>query len=1848
MIEIGSILEDRYEILDSIGQGSFCAVYKAMDKKHSEVVALKLLDRKFQRKSLENIIRFRREAQTLSRLRHKNLVKFLGFGENSENSYILLEFLEGTSLDKQINIGGELQKDILLVLHILSCVAEGLEYTHRQGILHRDIKPTNIMLVNSNGNGQPQGKTGLPAVKIFDFGLSRLIDYFRCEYNSGIAGTLFYMAPECAGIFQKPIDQRADLYSLGILGYELLAGERPYGGPEAGILLQQHLTRVPPPLSHINPCVPTALSQIIARLMAKAPEERYPSAGSLLIDLRALGDSLSRGEKGFQLPASPAAEVVEPKAQVPFVERSREMAAMKKLLTETHQGRGRLTFISGDAGIGKTRLAEEFRTHVLAGEGTFLYGKCDQYRSQVPYQPFNDILDDLAIQAGRWPYQNFKEWRERTITSLAKHPGLLHQLVPDLKSGKEMNSGQSEVTPVRESEGYQYGLCRVFELLPESRSPVVLVLDDLQWAQEETYEVLMMLRERIDDLPVLIIGLYREKEFHKNSKSLNYLQLIRNRFPETDISSLKALSPEGVRFLTREFIGCADQGFRPLYSNIYRISRGNPFFVHEILQTLFESGAFKSPLPGGSCQYDPEKYHENMLPDSLLSIILNRLEQPSQPARATLSIAAVLGRQFDFERLLAVSSLKEYELMDHLDELARFQFIEETQIGTQTSFRFPYDKIRHTVYEQIPLVERQAIHEKAGQVLEKGIDSALSNTIFDLAHHFSHGLDAAKAMRYLIAAGDQAYSQAAYRETAAFYAEAWKRHDDRSSETFLYLTDQLLELYPFLGEYDDALAVYKAGGTLPESRLDRARMERKISSVFVMKGEFFKAVGHLETALALLGKRHFKKRWAIFLSILFQLCLRLLPKWPFSFQKRLQRATRKQPLFAELCRIYRNLSLVCLLDDTAGLIEASLLKLRYAGKSGDIVLVVESYMFEAIALATTGRFNKARKYSKKILSFQELQVDSDHPYFKLSAAYIITMSGAMIDFFQGRLKEAEEKFEQAIPEIEKVEAQWELNSLYMNFALLLVLKGRFSTALEYFQKIEARLARGGSYFEQLSALIGMSVTYAEQGNLDKAHIYLEKTKGSCSRIPYPFFKALFHQAEAIYNVARGEFAQAFESMEQAILNIKKRPLYSYHTVQSLLFRILFLQESLISTASPVEKKAGLKRVARLLWASRPLVNAFPLLAANWRLCRGIYLAQTGKVPKALRIFKSGARQLEAAGALQLLGHTYAPFSKLLAVSGYKEDAEYYQNCYGRIQELLFSEKYHGEPEEALTTPAPALGSESPHESSVPEPLAGAPAFPLGFNKLDTLMEVNRLVTASLELKQVLERIIDLSMTTLGAERGFLMLYRKGSSFLSSRGADDAGSSLKVFLARNMDQTALEQEAFAFSRSVVQMVEKTGEAVVITDAQKDSRFQDAESVILQDLRSILCVPLIDQEQLIGLVYLDNHLVAHLFTTEDLALLKSLASSAVIAINNALAYEKICRQRDRIQHQHDEIQILKQKLQDEVDYLSEEISAEHNFEEMVGGSPAMQRVFSFIDKAAPLQQSVLIQGETGTGKELVARAIHRRSPRGDKPMIKVNCAAIPEGLLESEMFGYEKGAFTGAVKTKAGRFELADGGTLFLDEIGEMSPALQAKLLQVLESWEFERIGGLCTQKVNIRLITATNRDLKTEIKEGRFREDLYHRLNVLPLSLPPLRERGDDVLLLLTYFIERLSKKFNKHVKTIDKSGIEAARGYHWPGNVRELEHLVERAMSLSDSACLKLEPMLLSSNGPATEGLDRSAEGLDFVPGGFQESLDNYKRKLVQEAMRRTGGTKKEAARLLGLSPSNFSHLLNKLEKNKD
>jgi transcriptional regulator with GAF, ATPase, and Fis domain len=519
----------------------------------------------------------------------------------------------------------------------------------------------------------------------------------------------------------------------------------------------------------------------------------------------------------------------------------------------------------------------------------------------------------------------------------------------------------------------------------------------------------------------------------------------------------------------------------------------------------------------------------------------------------------------------------------------------------------------------------------------------------------------------------------------------------------------------------------------------------------------------------------------------------------------------------------------------------------------------------------------------------------------------------------------------------------------------------------------------------------------------------------------------------------------------------------------------------------------------------------------------------------------------------------------------------------------------------------------------------------------TVLKVAQAITIEIELDSLLHRLITLAVENAGAQRGVFLQQHDGGLVVEVE-ADADPEQVTVKQA-----TPLEQ-ADGLSHSVVRYVQRTGHDVVIGNATADERFAGDPYINRTRSKSILCVPVGHQGRLGGILYLENNLTAEAFTPARLEMMRTLAAQAAISLENARLYETMKTEVNRrksaeqaLRVAMSELEGLKNRLEVENVYLQEEIRTQHNFNEIVGNSPALLEALRKVERVASTESTVLIVGETGSGKELFARAVHNRSRRNDRPLVKVNCGAIAPGLVESELFGHVKGAFTGAIEKRIGRFEVANGGTIFLDEVGELPLEAQVKLLRVLQEQEFEPVGSSRTVRVNIRVIAATNRNLEQAVQEGKFRADLLYRLNVFPIEVPPLRARLSDIRLLVGFFAAGLARKLGKPVQGFNARSMERILGYSWPGNVRELQNVVERAAILAHGPVLDVEGTFLGTSSTTTG---------DVTATPPAETLDDVQRLHILTVLKTTGGIvegARGAATVLGLHPNTLRSRMKRL-----
>src|SRR5450432_3634454 len=458
------------------------------------------------------------------------------------------------------------------------------------------------------------------------------------------------------------------------------------------------------------------------------------------------------------------------------------------------------------------------------------------------------------------------------------------------------------------------------------------------------------------------------------------------------------------------------------------------------------------------------------------------------------------------------------------------------------------------------------------------------------------------------------------------------------------------------------------------------------------------------------------------------------------------------------------------------------------------------------------------------------------------------------------------------------------------------------------------------------------------------------------------------------------------------------------------------------------------------------------------------------------------------------------------------------------------------------------------------------------------------------IDELLDTMLDDIIELTGADKGVILLTEPEEA--------SAEKKIAVRALRNVSRESITDGRGGVSDSIARTVLKTAKPIIVSDALADTTFGESESVVALQLSSVMCAPMLSQGEVIGALYVGNDRVKHLFERPQLDMLTIYGAQASLILQNAMLLSALRADKEK---------------------LSQELS-DKRFGEIIGSCPSMMEVFCFVNDAATTDISVLITGETGTGKELITRELHRRSQRVSGPFVTINCGAIPENLIESELFGHVRGAFTGAIASRAGKFQQADGGTLFLDEIGELPLGMQVKLLRALQERVVFRVGDSKPEKVDIRIVAATNRVLEEEIRAGRFREDLYYRLNVVNLFLPPLRERGDDVLIIARALLSKHSEELGRHVQGLTPQALAAIKKSPWPGNIRQLENRIKKALVLCD--CTLLPPEDLD--------LGKEAESL-ILP--LEKAKEEFQRKYVLDVLERNNGNRTQTARDLGVDP---------------
>lgn len=907
-----------------------------------------------------------------------------------------------------------------------------------------------------------------------------------------------------------------------------------------------------------------------------------------------------------------------------------------------------------------------------------------------------------------------------------------------------------------------------------------------------------------------------------------------------------------------------------------------------------------------------------------------------------------------------------------------------------------------------------------------------------------------------------------------------------------------------------------------------------------------------------------------------------------------------------------------------------------------------SYYCIAKVYQAKGELDRALSYAEKSLQLRrDIGEKTGIAHSKMQIAELLLI--------RGQLKEALENCDEGADDFEILENNWGLLASREVKARILMLLGEFDESTEILEEVMTQARQG-----QEAALMGKALYHLGQIAIERADLRLAEQR--------------LDRAEAIFrkNNHRRQLTELLLEKCRLYLGLQNHELASSHLelayslleelgIRDLIPLYFLLRGRCETEGTSSDTERGRKFLERAAIEAREA----GLPDTEWKIhCRLGQLAKELQRPnealehnqKALALLESMVRNMPE----EVRPHYFDPPHRQLVL------------------------KHAGSPDDA--SPSAETASESAPSAAVAPSRASDDARGDRLRlqtevhelkdlnrRLLKLQEINKAINSELDLHRLLEKILDAVLDLMDAERGYLILLDQTSDSSEGSESDSNGSSPleSVSVARNMERENIKNPETKISRSIANEVIHTGKPVLTTNAVSDDRFIESRSVRDLQLLSVLCVPLRSQKKILGAVYLDNRHRRHAFKDTDLALLETFSDQATTAIENARLSEEIQSRNVELTELNEQMETLNQRLLNQVHARTSELEVTREnlrqqlskyeshlrFHNIIGKTSRMQQIFQVLERIAPTTLPVLIQGGSGTGKELVARAIYANSSRKDKRFISENCGAISESLLESELFGHVRGAFTGATAERKGLFEIASGGTLFLDEVGEMSLGMQTKLLRVLEESELRRVGDKKTVKIDVRVISASNRDLLQLVEEGKFREDLYYRLNGVRIDLPGLRERREDIPLLVQHFLDEIARQSNLPKKQISQEALLLLVNHAWPGNVRELKHFLERTALLLEGDTIHVEDCHLdphrsraeaspSGDGAVAEG-QPPEEFQALLEQPLRDARDEFVKFYVKTCYSSNDFNATQAARACGMSRESFHRFLRKYDIKK-
>jgi PAS domain S-box-containing protein len=2232
--------------------------------------------------------------QSLRRLEHEYSLeaeldeawaaKPLAVTRHEGRTFLILEDPGGEPLDRilQRDLVGNLGQplDLTRFLHIAVGLAKVLGQVHRQGIIHKDIKPANVLVDDADN------------VWLTGFGIASQLPHERQAPAPPeiIAGTLAYMAPEQTGRMNRSIDTRSDLYSLGITLYQMLTGHLPFDAADPLEWVHCHIARQPTPPDE-RVAAPELLSGIVMKLLAKNVEERYQTAFGVEADLRTcLAKWELHGQvDGFQLGAhdSPDRLMIPEKLYGREREVNALLAAFDRVVAE---GITELVLVSGYSGVGKSSVVNELHKALVPPRGLFATVKFDQYKRDIPYatlaQAFQTLIRQILVKSEA----EVEKWRSKLQGALGANGQLIINLIPEMEFIVGKQPPIPDLPPKDAHNRFQLAFRRFLGVFARQEHPLTLFLDDLQWLDRATLDLLEHLATDPELRHLLLVGAYRNNEVSASHPLMRTLEAIRKAGTRVEEIVLTPLELDDVNGLVSDAVHCELERARPLAQLVQEKTGGNPFFVIQFLTALAEEGLLRFDPDAAAWIWVLARIRAKGYSDNVVDLMVERLKRLSAPTQEVLKHLACMGNVSGVSSLALVHGKTEEAVHKTLLEAVRAGLV----FQQESSYKFMHDRIQQAAYSLIPDEQRANMHLSMGRILLASMpEDERAEHLFDLANQFNRGaallVDQSEKVQVAtinLRAGRNAYASAAYASARTYFSAGMALFEESDwVSQYALMFDLWLECTEctFLsGDLERAQQMIVDLLERATSKVDEAAVHHLKVQLQVAKTEYAQAVESGLTCLLLFGidlpaHPNWGRVQAEYDEIWHQLGERpieSLIELPLTSDPEVQAAMRLLSILFD-ATYFTDFHLFCLLQCRTVNISLQL------GMSG-----AAAHAYGGLGYFLGPVFHHYRDGYR----FAKLSCDlaEKHGFLAYQARIYFVMGlvdswnrpiSSAIDFLRMAFRTANEtgaiafacySIDQIMTDLfvrnDPLDAMWRESEKSLNFvrkagfpdiAAILVSQQRFIATMQ------GRTASFSTFNDAQFDEAAFEAQLTEDRMLPMISQYwILKLKARFLSGDY---------AEALAEAAKAKVL--LQSIAGLILSLD----YFYYTA---------LTVAALYHDAPAERQAEWRDLLQAHqeqlreWAE----NYPPTFADKHALVSAEILHIEGRAFDAMQLYEQAIQSAHDNGFVQNEALAHEVAAKFYLARGFETIAHTYlrkaRNGYERWGA-------HGKVKQ-LDELYPHL-----HQERVPTSPMATNGTPVGQLDAATVVKASQALSSEIVLGELIEKLMRIALEHAGAERGLLILLH----------GDEPRIEATAVTGRGMVNVTVQQRVITpldLPMSALQFVIRTQEHVVLDDASVSDLYAEDEYVQQRRPRSVLCLPIVKQAQLIGALYLENDLTSRAFTDELVAVLDTLASQAANSLQNALLYFDLQRSeaylaqgqsishtgsfgrdfasgeiywsketfkifeldrsvkptmeflfqrmhpddrervqqaidratndkadfdfeyrtlrldgkvkhvhvagralqtfsgglefvgavtditdrkrteealrcseaylaegqklsqtgtwacnsatremihssqehrhlfglttdkveipsleefferihpedqgptaegldraismgrnveahfrivlpegttrymygigrpllnpsgdidefvgavtditaakqagealrrsesylaeaqrlsrtgsgawsvpgwdalylseewyriygfnpeqglsawKDRLQRIHPEDQAKVQEAKDratreksdyEVDHrivlpdgtvkythtvghpvlnlsgdveqfvctlmdvtaakeaedkiresegelrqildfapqhvgvlgpdrerlyvnqaslefigltleewrrgdrmsvhpddwerlmsqtqskflsgipheaelrllrndgkyrwflfrysplrdeqgrlrrwyvagtdiedrkqaeqrlrnenvaLREEIDRASMFEEIVGTSPVLRAVLSGVSRVAPTDSTVLITGETGTGKELIARAVHKRSKRSSRAFVSVNCAAIPRDLIASELFGHEKGAFTGAIQRRLGRFELAEGGTIFLDEIGELPAETQIALLRVLQEREFERVGGTASIRTNVRVIAATNRDLQAAIAGNTFRSDLFYRLNVFPIVVPPLRERREDIPVLVAYFIDRYARKAGKRFRSVNKKSLELLQSYPWPGNIRELQNIIERSVIVCDTENFSVDESWLSRTPLASE------------PNGRPElsrKLAAQEKEMIEAALRESGG----------------------------